>query len=119
LFGPSQKGTICSSEAITSCFLMFVFCLKTQKWHQIIQQMLQNHLATKIKFQQTMLKLCLIIRCLQDQLVLGHMGSDASATKWLNTFGCKKIKNLNISHQTCQEDWFVVLLPKWCYRNTP
>jgi hypothetical protein len=54
--------------------------------------MLQNHLTTKIKFQQTMLKLCLITRCLQDQLVLGHMGNDAGATKWLNTFGCKKSK---------------------------
>jgi len=63
--------------------------------------MLQNHSATKIKFQQTMLKLCLITRCLQDQLVLGHMGSDVGATKWLNTLGCKKIKNLNASHQTC------------------
>lgn len=43
--------------------------------------MFQNHSMMEIDIPtkvQTALKLCLITRCRQDQLELGHLGSDGS-----------------------------------------
>jgi len=54
------------SEKFVTCLLLYVPCLNRQKKHQILQEMLQNQIEEQIdvrKYLQTMLKLCLIIRC--------------------------------------------------------
>jgi hypothetical protein len=69
-------------QVIISYLLLCTPYLSFQKWHKIVHQMLQNQLMMEIDIPtkaQTTLKLCLIARCQQDQLELGHLGSDASA----------------------------------------
>jgi len=54
------------SEKFVTCLLLYIPYLNRQKKHQILQKMLQSQIEEEIdvpKDLQTMLKLCLIIRC--------------------------------------------------------
>ncbi len=69
-------------EQIASCLLMSTLCLNLQKLHKNFQQMFQNCSTMEIDIPtnvQTMLKLCLIIMCQQNQLGLGHLSSNGGA----------------------------------------
>jgi len=53
---------------------------KSPKKHQILQEMFQSHLKKEIdilKEVQTMLKLCIIIKCQRVQLGSGHLDNGA------------------------------------------
>jgi len=64
--------------------------MNRQKKHQILQEMFQSHLKKEIEIPekvQTMLKMCLIIKCQWVQLGSGHLNSGADEIKWWDILG--------------------------------
>ncbi len=108
----TQKFGVILGEELTTCLLMYILCLNHQKKHQNFQEMLQSCLKEEMdvpKKVQTMLKLCLIIRCQWVQLGFGHLDNSANEVGWWHALGWWNLEILNMCHQTCLVSWFMLL----------
>jgi hypothetical protein len=65
--------------------------------------MFQSHLKKEIdipKDVQTMLKLCLIIKCQWVQLGSSHLGNNVDQVGWWDVIGWQNFEILNMCHET-------------------
>ncbi len=80
--------------------------------------MLQSQIEEEIdvpKEMQTMLKLCLIIKCQWIQLKSAHLDNDVDGVRWWDIFGWRNLEILNMCFQTFLASWFVP--PSKCFQT--
>jgi hypothetical protein len=108
----TQKLGMILGEGFATCLLLYILCLKHQKKHQFFQEMIQSCLEKEIdipKNVQTMLKLCLIIRCQWIQLGSNHIDNNVNEVWWWYVLGWQNFKSLSVCRQTSLVGWFVAL----------